>query len=176
MTSTPVPYLDAIIDESLRCNPPLPMIAREALVDTVVLGHRIPKGTQIFFMSTGPDFRTPSFHIDDSTRSQTSREKYRTGRWDSKDIHLFDPERWMKEDEMGHPIHDPQAGPMLAFGLGPRGCFGRRLAYLEMRIVLALLVWNFEFKKLDEPFSSYESYDGITSMPKYCYISPERLK
>jgi cytochrome P450 len=174
--NTPVPYLDAVIDESLRCNSPLPIFAREAMLDTTVLGRQIPKGTQIFFLVTGPDFKTPGFHIDDATRSQSSREKRRAGTWDAEDMELFKPERWLKQDEAGQTIHDAQAGPMLAFGLGPRGCFGKRLAYMEMRMVLALLMWNFDFKKLGEPFSSYEAYDSITVMPKHCYVALEKLK
>lgn len=60
---------------------------------------------------------------------------------------------------------------MMAFSLGSRGCFGRRLAYLETRIVLALLVWNFEFHKLSDELSSRDTYDSITTNPVRCYVS-----
>jgi cytochrome P450 len=39
---------------------------------------------------------------------------------------------------------DPSAKPVLAFGLGLRGCFGKRLAYVEIRILITLIIWNFE--------------------------------
>jgi cytochrome P450 len=175
ITKTVVPYLDAVLEESLRYNAPLPIFAREATQDTVLLGHKVPKGTQVFFPVTGPSFQSPAFPIDEKSRSETSREKRKVGQWNAEDIHLFRPERWLKVQEKGSTTFDAQAGPILAFGLGPRGCFGKRLAYLEMRIVLALLIWNFEFKKLNAPFSSYQPYDSITTMPEYCYVALEQV-
>ena len=47
ITKTPAPYLDAYVEESSRMSPTLPVIIREAVVDTTVLGRRIPKGTSI---------------------------------------------------------------------------------------------------------------------------------
>ncbi|KAK6067157.1 cytochrome p450 monooxygenase [Seiridium cupressi] len=175
ITKTNVPYLDAVLEESLRCDAPLPIFAREATQDTVLLGYKIPKGTTMFMAIAGPSFKSPAFPIDERSRSGTSQEKYRGGQWKAEDMHLFKPERWLKTDERGNAVFDSQSGPMLAFGMGPRGCFGKRLAYLEMRVVLALLVWNFEFKQLAEPFSSHQPCDSITTMPKYCYVALERL-
>jgi cytochrome P450 len=175
ITKTNVPYLDAVIEESLRCAAPLPLTARTTKMDTVILGHKVPKGTTILFPADGPGLKMPAYPVDDALRSESSREKHRGGQWETEGIELFKPERWLKEDESGNVVYDSQAGPMLAFGLGPRGCFGKRLAYLEMRMVLALLVWNFEFKELDEPFNSHEAYDSITTMPKYCYVALEKL-
>lgn len=91
-------------------------------------------------------------------------------------MHLFNPDRWLKPDGNGGKVFDPKAGPILSFGLGHRGCFGKRLAYLEMRMVLTLLIWNFQFKKLDEPLNSHQMYDSITTKPKYCYVALEELQ
>ncbi|KAI0448178.1 cytochrome P450 [Xylaria telfairii] len=168
---TPVPYLDAFLEESLRYNGPIPITLREALVDTDILGHKIPKGTAVFLVSDGPDYQSPSIPISEHARSPSSREKRLYGSWDPSDMHLFKPERWLKTDENGKIVYDSQAGPMMAFSQGPRGCFGRRLAYLETRIVLALLVWNFEFHKLSDELSSRDSYDAITTNPIRCYVS-----
>ncbi|GAW17744.1 hypothetical protein ANO14919_072100 [Xylariales sp. No.14919] len=166
-----VPYLDAVLEESLRCDGPIPVTLREALVDTELLGHKIPKGTAVFLVSDGPDYQCPPIPIQESARSPSSREKRLYGSWDPSDMHLFKPERWLKTDEKGNVVYDAQSGPMMAFSLGPRGCFGRRLAYLETRIVLALLVWNFEFHKLSDSLSSRDSYDTITKNPYRCYVS-----
>ena len=46
--ATPVPYLDAVIEESLRMHSPVGVQIREAIVDTEVLGHKITKGTNVF--------------------------------------------------------------------------------------------------------------------------------
>lgn len=176
LAKTPVPYLDAFIEECLRLNGPIPATQREAVVDVVVLGHRIPRGTEIYLLWEGPDYLIPSIPIPDSARSETSRAKYSHGRWDSSDIGRFRPERWIRTDENGREAYNPQAGPMLAFSLGPRGCFGRRLAYLELRIVLALLVWNFEFHRLSDELSVHNAVDHITSAPKKCFVAIAKLQ
>ncbi|KAI1131463.1 cytochrome P450 [Nemania abortiva] len=166
-----VPYLDAVLEESLRYDGPIPVTVRQALVDTELLGHKIPKGTAVFLLSDGPDYRSPAIPVPESIRSPSSREKRLCGSWDPSDMHLYRPERWLKTDENGNVVFDAQSGPMMAFSQGPRACFGRRLAYLETRIVLALLVWNFEFHKLSEGLSSRDSFDRITKNPYQCYVS-----
>ncbi|KAL7619375.1 hypothetical protein AAE478_009912 [Parahypoxylon ruwenzoriense] len=168
---TPVPYLDAVLEESLRMDPPVPVTNRETTVGTVLLGHKIPKGTNVFFVGNGPDFQHPSLPFPDAVRRESSRVKHAYGRWDPADMHQFKPERWLKVNADGKEVYDNQSGPILAFSLGPRSCFGRRLAYLETRIVLALLVWNFEFHKLSEDLSSHEAYDKITTTPHKCFVA-----
>ncbi|KAI0195159.1 cytochrome P450 [Xylaria flabelliformis] len=163
-----VPYLDAVLEESLRYDGPIPITLREAVIDTVILGHKIPKDTVVFLLSDGPDYHSPPIPIPEHARSPSSRDRRS---WDPSDVHLFKPDRWLKTTENGNVVYDSQSGPMMAFGLGPRGCFGRRLAYLEIRIVLALLVWNFEFHKLSDELSSRDSYDSITKSPVQCYVS-----
>ncbi|KAH7126010.1 hypothetical protein EDB81DRAFT_810281 [Dactylonectria macrodidyma] len=64
----------------------------------------------------------------------------------------------------------------MSFSLGPRGCFGKRLAYLEMRIVLALLMWNFRFAKLQGELAKYDTLEGVTVMPRSCYVGLERVE
>jgi cytochrome P450 len=65
---------------------------------------------------------------------------------------LFKPERWIVGDEF-----DATAGPQLAFDLGTRGCYGKRLVYVEMRILLTLIVWNFELLPYPTALPSYKS-------------------
>ncbi|KEY74712.1 hypothetical protein S7711_05462 [Stachybotrys chartarum IBT 7711] len=164
-----IPYLDAVIEESLRVGRPTPMVARESMVDTVLLGHRIPKGVTLLLSNAGPGFISKPLQIPDSMRSESSKTKQRVGEWDLEGMHLFKPERWLKEED-GVQTFDSQAGPFLAFSLGHRGCFGRRLAYLEMRLVLTLLLWNFRFDKLEGKLASYDTEEGVTAMPKFCYV------
>ena len=90
-------------------------------------------------------------------------------------MHLFRPERWLVTSDGSEIRFDGHAGPVLAFGLGARGCFGRRLAYLEIRLVLALLVWNLDFKELKGLLASDETHEGITTTPKYCYVALDRI-
>ena len=65
---------------------------------------------------------------------------------------------------------DGAAGPQLVFGLGPRACWGRRLAYLEMKVMIAMLVWKFRLLETPEALSSYAGLEGIARVPKQCYL------
>jgi cytochrome P450 len=170
-----IPFLDAVIDECLRIGGPAPMVAREAMTDTVLLGHHIPKGMTLLINNAGPGFKTKPVEVVDSTRSESSIAKTRGGTWNVDDLHLFKPERWLKTNDKGDVIYDAQAGPFLTFSLGPRGCFGRRLAYLEIRLILVLLLWNFHFKQLKGELVSYDTKESVTVMPKVCYVELERL-
>jgi len=163
---------------------------REATVDTIVLGYRIPKGTILFIHARGPDISEPStVEVSESVRSSTSQTtKKRVGEWSPNNINDFLPERWLRRksseesfqdvstrngqrNSESSPLEfDPLAGPMLAFGAGLRGCSGRRLAYLEMRIILVLLVWHFVFEPCPEELSSYDGQEMITLRPRQCYV------
>ena len=47
ITRAPAPYLDAVVQEVLRLAETIPMVIRESIVDTTILGHFIPKGTSV---------------------------------------------------------------------------------------------------------------------------------
>jgi cytochrome P450 len=65
-------------------------------------------------------------------------------------LDTFEPRRWLiqtEEDRVGERIaFDSTAAPTFPFGGGVRGCFRRRLAYLELRLLLVLIIWNFELQ------------------------------
>ena len=64
----------------------------------------------------------------------------------------FAPERFLPKS---HPYAQPELfskddqTAFQPFGLGSRGCIGRHLAYAEIRLILARLVWRFNME-LDE--------------------------
>lgn len=68
----------------------------------------------------------------------------------------FDPSRWLLSKDSPNPkaLNSSSASAFNPFSLGPRNCLGRNLAYLEMRLILARLLWAFD---LEAP----ESADGI---------------
>jgi cytochrome P450 len=187
------PYLDAVIEEILRCSVVLPMVSREALVDTTILGRPIPKGTLVMCMSNGPGFFRPAFPVEESLRSKSSQvaPPDALGSWDERDMHLFNPERWLDEvitstDTNDTPDTIPPAksdkkeivfnakkGPMNSFGGGPRGCFGRRLAYMELRILTVLLLWNFKLLPIPPDMRSYRRREQISVEPADCHIRLE---
>ncbi|KAK2038885.1 cytochrome P450 [Colletotrichum somersetense] len=170
-----IPYLDAVIEEMLRINA-VPM-TREAMCDTTILGRPIRKGTQVFFISNGPGFLSPPLSVEDGERSEYSRAAKMNAAWNAaRDPALFDPERWLVRKKDGEGLlaedveFDGAAGPQLVFGLGPRSCWGRRLAYMEMRIILAIIVWNFRLLPVPPELSSYAGLEGIARVPQQCYV------
>ncbi|KZL64524.1 cytochrome P450 [Colletotrichum tofieldiae] len=169
-----IPYLDAVIEEILRLAHTSPVVERQCTQDTVILGHHIPKDTLIIFPNSGPSFTSPAVEINEKLRSETSQlaaKERGTRSWPVDDVGVFRPERWLVLDqETGKEAYDATAGPTIPFGLGTRGCFGRKLAYLEMRLLVTLIIWNFELLPCDEEISSYEQVEGITSRPKQCYV------
>ena len=54
---------------------------------------------------------------------------------------MFDPSRWLMVEGTAKRI-----SAFNPFSLGPRNCIGRNLAYLEMQLILARLVWHFNFE------------------------------
>jgi len=164
---TRVPFLDAIIEETIRCSHIVPVTAREALVDTNILGHHIPKGTHVYLLSNGPSFLLPALAVDESLRTDAARAARDIhGVWDPANVADFVPERWLRPDG----AFDPLAGPQMAFGGGPRGCFGRKMVYLELRIVVTILTLAFEFCDLDDALNTFNTRESSTEAPQDCYV------
>jgi cytochrome P450 len=176
-----LPYFDAVIEEMLRIN--AVTVTHEAMCDTVILGCPIAKGTQVFFMFNGPGFLSPSIPIDESKRSETSRSAKLNGTWDeTQDLTISNPERWLVHKNNGEGLGendvecDGAAGPQLVFGLGPRACWGRRLALMEIRILIAMLVWNFELLETPPAISSHAGLEGIARVPQQCHIRLSKIE
>ena len=173
ITKSNIPYLDAFLEETLRRANSVFGVDREASEDTMVLGHLIPKGTMLMLLNKGHSFTKPGFPIDESVRSESSQKaaiERGLREWDADDMEAFKPERWLEKDENGNTVFNSTAGPTIPFGLGLRGCFGRRLAYLGLRLVMTLLVWNFEFEEVPEQMAGYEAIDGLTHVPRFDYV------
>lgn len=167
-----IPYLDAVIEEMLRLT--AVTVTREALYDTQILGKHIPKGSTVFLVSNGPGFLSPSLPVDDAKRSQTSRAA-KDRSWDeTKDLRLYDPERWLVHN--GDSVKfDGASGPQLGFGAGTRGCWGKRMAYIEMRHILSLVVWSFELLEIPEELGGYAAEEGIARRPQRCFVKLRKL-
>jgi cytochrome P450 len=68
--------------------------------------------------------------------------------WGS-DVHSFHPERWLTDSSQNPADRDA----FMAFAKGPRNCIGQELAMLELKMVLAMTIRQFDFK---EAFSEVE--------------------
>ncbi|KAK4949743.1 hypothetical protein LTR10_011585 [Elasticomyces elasticus] len=138
-----MPYLHAFCNEVLRYYPSVPSTARQAVQDTIVAGHRIPKGTVLTLAS-----------------GMTN--------WDSElwgsDADRFDPERWMREGCSNTGGVQNNYG-FLTFLHGPRSCIGATFARAELACLVAALVGRFEMV-LEDPNRELElNRRGISTAP-----------
>ncbi|KAM5349817.1 hypothetical protein ACJ41O_006322 [Fusarium nematophilum] len=175
------PYLDAVVEEIVRHSRPAAVTLRDAIVDTQILGVHIPKGTTVGVMANGPGIMTPRVPVDDTKRPETSRSHMkRVLPFDDNTIGDFIPERWLKtqvtEGGDKETVFDLHSGPIQAFGTGPRGCFGKKLAYIEMRIFFTLIFWEFELKPLKPDLAKHEESVSLTRTPKHVFVKLEKTR
>lgn len=169
--STSIPYLDAVVEETLRYASIVTLISRTSTQDTQILGYQIPKDTNILLSLTGPGLTEPSLQTLDGSKPKPSTGSLTP--WDDADINTFRPERWLKQED-GMEVFDSRAGPTLAFSTGPRGCFGRRLAHMQLKTAITLLGWNFEFQGTGV-LGDMDIDEGFVNMPKQCFVHLKNL-
>lgn len=168
-----LPYLDAVIEETMRLNVTAPVLIREALEDLDFLGHTIPKATNIFCTLWGPSYDEPAFNIDEKLRSKSSQahrdetpaDWTRSGFAPAE----FHPERWLRK-EGNDVVFDIKNGPTLGLGAGSRECWGKRLAYHELKLIATLIVWNFELLPLPAELVDTKVVDFFVAKPKTCFV------
>ncbi|CZR56893.1 related to isotrichodermin C-15 hydroxylase (cytochrome P-450 monooxygenase CYP65A1) [Phialocephala subalpina] len=63
----------------------------------------------------------------------------------------FIPERWLPEvaTDPTSAYYNDRRSSVLPFSTGPRSCIGKALAWAEMRLLLAKLVWSFDIEEVD---------------------------
>lgn len=132
-----MPYLDALAYETLRFRAVAPFLAFEAVEDTSVGDVAVPKGAQLYTLLRQAGLRSPQF-VDGAQ---------------------FRPQRWLEKQ------HPHTGGGYTPFGAGPRLCPGRSLALLEMRVVLAMAIHAFDFKREGAPEAVVEHW-AFTLFPK----------
>ncbi|CCT75189.1 related to TRI13-cytochrome P450 [Fusarium fujikuroi IMI 58289] len=170
-----IPYLDAVIEEMLRHSRVAPVTLRQATTDTQILGRFIPKGTTVGFLGNGPGVMMPSIPVNTEKRSEAAlAHMERTQLFDEQDLAQFVPERWLTTTVNGEgeeeTAFDPQKRPSQAFGLGPRGCFGKKLAYIEIKIFLTLLFWTFKLEPVKPELATEDEMLALTRSPKNVYV------
>ena len=115
-----LPYLRACIDESMRLTPPTPgHLPREVLAEggLEIDGKLLPPGA----------------NVGVSAYTIHRNEAY------FPNAQPFQPERFLEDGK----DHDTIA--FNAFSAGATGCIGRQLAYMELCLAVATLVWRFDF-------------------------------
>lgn len=173
-----IPYLEATIQEMARCACSIPLIYRESVVDTHILGRHIPKGTLVGLLQSGPSMMSPAFAISDRQRDINGKTGAKTSQrraWSSNDMASYNPDRWLVAGEKGEEFN-ALAGPQMAWGAGPRQCQGKRLSLLEMRILITLLVWNLEFLPCPPALAANEPALILANRPEKCFVRLREIK
>ncbi|KAK4941899.1 hypothetical protein LTR10_018229 [Elasticomyces elasticus] len=124
VTLSGLKYLQAVMDEALRCYPPVPTGLPRIVPKggEVLLGRYVPANT-IVSVNNWASYQSAKFF---------------------KDPERFVPERWMGDARYA----DDDRKIFQPFSVGPRVCLGRNLAYMEMRLILAKVLYNFDLHLL----------------------------
>uniref|UniRef100_UPI003B5B31EC cytochrome P450 4C1-like n=1 Tax=Leptopilina boulardi TaxID=63433 RepID=UPI003B5B31EC len=115
-------YLEQCIKETLRLYPSVPFIARKVNEDLQLKHCFIPAGTIV------------DLHIFDLHRDPNF--------WPNPE--KYDPDRFLPEK-----MHNRHPFSYVPFSGGPRNCIGQRFAMLELKALLAHLIYNFIFEPID---------------------------
>ncbi|XP_061346432.1 cytochrome P450 93A2-like [Gastrolobium bilobum] len=121
-----LPYLQAIVKETLRIHPTGPLIVRESSESCTIWGYEIPSKTQLF-INVWAIGRDPN-HWENPLE--------------------FRPERFISEEGSGKSQLDVrgQHFHLIPFGSGRRGCPGTSLALQVVQTNLAAMIQCFEWK------------------------------
>jgi cytochrome P450 len=112
-----LPYLDQVLDETLRLYPPAWVGPRRVLRDVEVAGVPVPRGAHLDYCSYA-SHRLP-------------------GVWERP--HAFDPDRFAPERAAAIP-----KGAYVPFGGGSRTCIGMRFGQLEVKAIVARVLARWE--------------------------------
>ncbi len=112
-----LPFLDAVVKESMRVLPPVPLHPRVVAEDHELGGHFLPANTELFLSIF-------HMHHDPALFPEPNR---------------FDPRRWSKIK--------PSVYEYNPFSAGPRMCIGAAFAMMEIKIALAMLLQRFRVER-----------------------------
>lgn len=128
-------YTSAVLQESMRLHPPAYFVSRSCMSDEDIEGLSVKKGEAVI-ISIHALHRHP-------------------GLWE--DAESFQPERFLENNEATRKYYHP-------FGAGPRMCIGNHFALMEITLILAKMIHNFDFKLY--PHQKIEVQALVTLKPK----------
>jgi cytochrome P450 len=135
-------YLNAVLEEGLRMYPPVPINLPRLSPPggTTIEGKYVSGGVTIGVSQWAANYSAHNF----------------------RDPYTFHPERWLNAEQVSELSQNfPEMAPQLRspeefanddkkarqpFSFGPANCIGKNLAYAEMRVLLANLVWGFDLE------------------------------
>ncbi|KFY45029.1 hypothetical protein V495_03143 [Pseudogymnoascus sp. VKM F-4514 (FW-929)] len=143
-------YLLAVLDEALRMYPPVPTgMSRRVPGDGDVINDRwVPGGTAV------------SVNQWSAYRSEAN----------FREPNSFIPERFLDDPRFA----SDNKHALQPFSVGPRNCLGRNLAYAEMRLILAQVIWNFDMELTTESenWADQKIFSLWEKTPLYVKLTP----
>lgn len=130
-------FLRACIDEALRMSPPVGgALWREVCKGGAMInGRMIPEGYDvgvgIYAIQHNPVYYPEPFQ--------------------------YKPERWIKGGDFTEESIGAARSAFSAFSIGPVGCLGKNLAYLELLLTMARVLWAADFKYVTEAAAAVSS-------------------
>jgi len=109
-------YLDAVVKETLRLRPPVPVVVRRLLAPMRLAGYDLPAGTTV----------APCIHLIHRSARYYPRPR------------LFRPERFLEQP--------PGTYTWIPFGGGVRRCLAASFAEMEMKRVLSVVLSQVELR------------------------------
>ncbi|KAK0455626.1 cytochrome P450 [Desarmillaria tabescens] len=154
-----LPYLDAVVHETLRMHPPVFESVRVATEDGV-----LPLATPVVTKS-GKTINS-LFVAKGTVVSAPIRALNRSEEFWGPDAKEFKPERWL-EDSAPRAKEIQGHRHLLTFIDGPRTCLGKTFALTEFKAVLFVIVRNFSFEFPGGSDAAIGKYTGsILPRPK----------
>lgn len=116
-------YLDRVLKECQRVYPPVPVIGRAVTGNTEIGGYTAPEDSDI-------DIFIYALHRDPEV---------------FPDPEVFNPDRFLPEDSSRR---NPYA--YVPFSAGPRNCIGQRFASMEVKIIIATILRQYQLRAIDQ--------------------------
>ncbi|POS73111.1 benzoate 4-monooxygenase cytochrome P450 [Diaporthe helianthi] len=150
-----LPYMLAVLNETLRLYPPVPSAIERIVPNTEqpihIDGVCVPPGTHVGVHQSSAGLSASNFAQPE----------------------IFAPERWLPTaaQDPSSPFFADKRSAMQPFSYGPRNCVGKHLAYNEMRVIMARLLWEFDMsldpssRTWTEPYSNHKSWVGTWKKP-----------
>ncbi|KAL2902045.1 Cytochrome P450 71D10 [Bienertia sinuspersici] len=140
-------YLKLVVKETLRLHPPLPcLVPRESTRNCEINNYKIPSKTRVFInaWAIGRDSRY----------------------W--KDPKTFNPDR----HEGSSIDYKGTHFELIPFGAGRRMCPGMRLGIVTVELVLAMLLYHFDWKLIQDDLDMEETFGIVGRRKNDLHIIP----
>jgi len=140
-----LPYLDAVVRETLRFHPPVHGTVRVATADDLIpISSPVTLRSGKIIRENGYlRIRKGSFvHIPVEGLNMTEEI------WGS-DARQFDPDRWTSLPAGAKPPSFPGLANVMSFSFGNAACPGYRFALLEAKVIIATLLPQFVFSPVE---------------------------